>query len=40
MEQFHQKNIFLTDKKIENIRSKADIEILNPGVFNYDWLDE
>lgn len=40
MEEFHKKNIFLTEKRLENIHSKADIEQVNPGSFNYSWLDE
>lgn len=40
MEQFYKKNIFLTDKIVENITTKEDIEQLNPGVFGYSWLDE
>jgi len=40
MEEFYKKNIFLTDRKIENINTKEDIEILNPGTFSYEWLDE
>lgn len=39
MEEFYKRNILLTDKKIENIISKEDIEQLNPGSFNYNWLD-
>ena len=40
MEEFHKKNIFLTDKKAENILTKEDVEMLNPGTFNYGWIDE
>ena len=39
MEEFYKKNIFLNEKKVENITTKEDIEILNPGNFTYAWLD-
>ena len=40
MEEFYKKNIFLTEKKVENINTKEDIEVLNPGNFGYSWLDD
>ena len=40
MEEFYKKNIFLTEKKVENINTKEDIEVLNPGTFGYSWLDD
>ena len=40
MEEFYKKNIFLTEKKVENINTKAEIELLHPGTFGYAWLDE
>jgi hypothetical protein len=40
MEEFYRRNIFLSDKKAENIGSKEDVEVLNPGPFSYGWLDE
>lgn len=30
----------MTDRKVENINTKEDIEILNPGAFTYNWLDD
>jgi hypothetical protein len=38
MDEFYKKNIFLSEKKLENIHSKADIEQVCPGTFTYDWL--
>jgi hypothetical protein len=38
MEEFYKKNIFLTDKKVEGITTKEDLEQLNPGTFSYDWV--
>jgi hypothetical protein len=40
MDEFYKKNIFLSEKKLENIHSKADIEQVCPGTFTYDWLVE
>ena len=40
MDEFYKKNIFLTDKKAENITTKEELEQLNPGAFNYNWVVE
>lgn len=40
MEEFYKKNIFLTEKKAENINTKEDVEQLNPGTFSFEWIDQ
>lgn len=40
MDEFYDKNIFLTDKKVDNPTTHVELELLNPGEFSYAWLDE
>lgn len=40
MDEFYKKNIFLTDKKMENINSKQDVEQLSPKEYSFAWLDQ
>ena len=40
MDEFYEKNIFLSEKRVEIPNNHHDLSVLNPGEFNYDWLDE
>lgn len=40
MDEFYDKNIFLSEKKVEVPTTHGELEILNPGEFSYFWLDE
>ena len=40
MEEFYRKNIFLSEKKVESITTKEELEQLNPGSFSYSWLED
>lgn len=40
MDEFYERNIFLSEKRVEIPNTHHELEVLNPGDFNYGWLDE
>lgn len=40
MEEFYDRNILLTEKKVENITTREELQVLDPGAFGYGWLED
>ena len=40
MNYFYERNIFMTTKKVEIPTTKEELELLNPGDFSYEWVDD